>query len=82
MVAWIFWSKSKYVLRREDSDSDGLSVLLLLMPIDTCTEPWVLSCTPPGPKIFSRGPRAKFMSRMLKGCFSFSSLSISRLRCL
>ena len=43
MVAWIFWSKSKNVLRREVSDSEGLSVLFDVIPILTCTLPWVFS---------------------------------------
>ena len=71
MVACIFWSKSKKVLRRDFSDNAGLSVLLLLMPIDTWMEPCVVRRTPPGPNTFSRGPSEKFMSRMLNGSLSF-----------
>ena len=79
IVACIFWSKSKNVLRRERTGSAGLSVLLLLMPIDTCMEPWVVSLTPPGPNTFSSGPSEKFMSKMLNACFSlFSNISALR----
>ena len=56
IVAWIFWSKSNNVLRRFFTGSEGLSLLFDLIPILICTEPWVLSDTPPGPKIFSSGP--------------------------
>ena len=57
-------------MRRESIDRAGLSVLLDFMPICRFTDPWVLRLTPPGPKIFSRGPRAKFMSSMLNGSLS------------
>ena len=69
-VACIFWLKSKYVLRRAVSDSAGLSVLLDFMPMSICTEPCVFRLTPPGPNIFSNGPRAKFMSSMSNGFLS------------
>ena len=63
----------KKVLRLDFRERAGLSVLLLLTPIEICMEPDVVRRTPPGPNTFSKGPRAKFISKMLKACFSFFS---------
>ena len=59
--------KLAYEGKEDDIVKLGLSVLLLFTPIDSCTEPCVFNCTPPGPKIFSSGPSAKFMSKILNG---------------
>ena len=58
----IFSSKSKAVVLRLRMGSEGLSMLFRFAPIFSSAVPCVLMRTPPGPKIFSAGPRSKCMS--------------------
>ena len=44
-------------------------MFFIVAPIFSSAVPWVFTRTPPGPKIFSAGPRSNFMS--LKSNFSF-----------
>ena len=69
----IFSSKSMVVVFRLRMGSDGLSIFLNVAPNFSSAVPCVLMRTPPGPKIFSAGPRSKCMSA--KSNFSFPLLS-------
>ncbi len=65
----MLWSKSKKVRLRARSDKEGLLTMLFLTPKLTSAEPWVLSCTPPGPKIFSAAPISNCKSVKEKASF-------------
>ena len=61
-LRFIFSSKSIVVVLRLRMGSEGLSMLLNVAPNFSSAVPCVLMRTPPGPKIFSAGPRLKCMS--------------------
>ena len=58
----IFSSKSTALVLRLRSGSDGLSMFFSVAPSFSSAVPCVLMRTPPGPKIFSAGPRSKCIS--------------------
>ena len=58
----IFSSKLMAVVLRLRIGSDGLSIFLSVAPNLNSAEPCVLMRTPPGPKIFSAGPKSKCIS--------------------
>ena len=69
----IFSSKSKAVVFLLRMGSEGLSTLLIVAPSFSSAVPWVLMRTPPGPKIFSAGPRSNFMSEKSNFSFPFAA---------
>ena len=50
------------VVLRLRTGSDGLSMFFIVAPNFSSAVPWVLTRTPPLPKIFSAGPKSKCMS--------------------
>ena len=80
----IFSSKSNEVVFLLRMGSEGLSMSFLVKPIFSSAVPCVFTRTPPGPKIFSAGPRSKCMSlnENLSSpfCFTFSA-SFTRKNC-
>ena len=82
MLRLIFSSKSKPKVLRLRCGSVGLSMLFWLKPNFSSAVPCVRICTPPGPKIFSAGPRSKCMSEKSNFSFlpSFSNSSSFRAR--
>ena len=68
-LRFTFSSKSNAVVLRLRWGRDGLSTLFLLIPSFSSAVPCVFTLTPPGPNIFSAGPRSKCMSE--KSNFSF-----------
>ena len=61
-LTFIFSSKSIVVVLRLRTGSDGLSMLFIVAPNFSSAVPCVLMRTPPGPNIFSAGPRSKCIS--------------------
>ncbi len=61
-LRFIFSSKFIVVVLRLRIGSDGLSISFIVAPSFSSAVPCVLMRTPPGPKIFSAGPRLKCMS--------------------
>ena len=62
MLRFIFSSKSIDFVFLFLIGSDGLSMFFSVPPSFSSAVPCVLILTPPGPKIFSAGPRSKCMS--------------------
>ena len=62
MLRLIFSSKSNPVVFLLLAARAGLSTFFMFTPIFSSALPCVFSCTPPGPNIFSAGPRSKCMS--------------------
>ena len=58
----IFSSKSKLVVLRLRMGSEGLSMFFIVAPNFSSAVPCVFTLTPPGPKIFSAGPKSKCIS--------------------
>ena len=58
----IFSSKLMVVVLRFRIGSEGLSIFLRVAPNFSSAVPRVVMRTPPGPKIFSAGPRSKCIS--------------------
>ena len=61
-LRFIFSSKSKDVVLRLRMGSEGFSMFFSVAPSFNSAVPCVFTRTPPGPKIFSAGPRSKCMS--------------------
>ena len=61
-LRFTFSSKSIVVVLRLRTGSEGLSMFFIVAPNFSSAVPCVLMRTPPGPKIFSAGPRSKCMS--------------------
>ena len=61
-LRFIFSSKSNDFVFLFLIGSDGLSMFFIVMPSFSSAVPWVFMRTPPGPNIFSAGPRSNFMS--------------------
>ena len=74
-LRFTFSSKSNAVVLRLRWGSEGLSTFFLVTPNFSSAVPWVFTLTPPGPNIFSAGPRSKCMSE--KSNFSLPFLSNS-----
>ena len=62
MFRFIFSSKSNAFVFLLRMGSDGLSMFFIVMPSFSSAVPCVFMRTPPGPNIFSAGPRSNFMS--------------------
>ncbi len=61
-LRFIFSSKSMLIVLRLRIGSEGLSTLFRVAPSFSSAVPKVRTRMPPGPKIFSAGPRLKCMS--------------------
>ena len=71
-LRFIFSSKFIIVVLRFLIGSDGLSISFIVAPSFSSAVPCVFILTPPGPKIFSAGPRSKCMSEKENFSFPFS----------
>ena len=79
-----FSSKSKAVVLRLRMGSEGLSMFFIVAPSFSSAVPCVLMRTPPGPKIFSAGPRSKCMSEnenLSLSCVLYASVFFERKNC-
>ena len=74
-LRFTFSSKSNAVVLRLRWGNDGLSTFFLFTPSLSSAVPCVFTLTPPGPNIFSAGPKSKCMSE--KSNFSLPLLSNS-----